>query len=275
MVRGLIAPHAGFFYSGPTAAFAYKYMSNESMKDIKRIFLLGPSHHENIPHPTKGSRHGGCALTKNHVYSTPLGDIKVDNELNHQLLKSHASSFMLMDRETDEAEHSLEMHLPYIKKMIGDLDIQLVPILVGHLSDASKTEYGEILAPFIKETSNFFIVSSDFCHWGNRFRYQYYNKDDGEIFESVKKLDIEGMKHISAINCSGFKKYLSTTENTICGRDPISVMMEAITVFNKSVSSTTKSDDKKLRFHFVYYDQSSSVKDWSDSSVSYASAILY
>lgn len=72
----------------------------------------------------------------------------------------------IMSMDVDEAEHSLEMHAPYIKKVMGDKPFQLVPIMVGSVSFESAKLYGQILAPYVADPSNLFVISSDFCHWG-------------------------------------------------------------------------------------------------------------
>ncbi len=78
-----------------------------------------------------------------------------------------------MNIKVDEAEHSLEMHLPYIKKVFGD-KIKLLPIMVGNLSLDQEKEYGSILSKYMTQDSDsLFIISSDFCHWGSDFDYMY------------------------------------------------------------------------------------------------------
>lgn len=96
-----------------------------------------------------------------------------------------------MDKKTDEDEHSIEMHLPYVAKVMEDFKDQftIVPIMVGSLSTESERLYGEILAPYLEDPSNLFVISSDFCHWGNRFHYTYYDKSCGHIYQSIEKLD--------------------------------------------------------------------------------------
>lgn len=75
-----------------------------------------------------------------------------------------------MTLSVDEDEHSLEMHAPYIKKIMDTRPFTLVPIMVGSVSyDAAKT-YGRILAPFLADPGNLFVISSDFCHWGCAFQ---------------------------------------------------------------------------------------------------------
>ena len=82
----------------------------------------------------------------------------------------------------DEAEHSLELHLPYIHRL---LQLQypgkptseyppLVPVMVGSTAPETERAFGALLVPYLADPSNAFIISSDFCHWGLRFHYTYY-----------------------------------------------------------------------------------------------------
>ena len=143
---------------------------------------MGPSHH--YPLST-------LALPQVTSYYTPLSDdpLPLDTDLISKLLKTHATKpngskvgFTTMTQSVDEEEHSIEMHLPYIHRL---LQLQypntptaqyppLVPIMVGSTSAGTEQGFGELLAPYLSDPSNAFIISSDFCHWGLRFRYTYY-----------------------------------------------------------------------------------------------------
>jgi Memo-like protein len=70
------------------------------------------------------------------------------------------------------APRSIEMHLPYVKKRMGAAPCAVVAIMVGATSESAEAKYGALLAPYLADPANFFIISSDFCHWGARFRYQ-------------------------------------------------------------------------------------------------------
>lgn len=97
-----------------------------------------------------------------------------------------------MSLNRDEQEHSIEMQLSYIAKVMspkGQNNFKIVPILVGALSNESEALYGKLLAKYLLEPGNVFVISSDFCHWGSRFNYQFYNKNWGEIYESIERLD--------------------------------------------------------------------------------------
>lgn len=248
--KAIIGPHAGFSYSGPTAAWAYKHISSEN---FKRVFLLGPSHHVYIP---------GCALPCSAEYQTPIGDISVDLETVRAL--SETSKFYQLDKDAEEDEHSLEMHLPYIRKAFEGKEIKLVPIMVGNLKESQEAEYGSILAPYLQDPQTLFVVSSDFCHWGPRFGYNPYDSSKGEIWQSIEAMDRQGMALIETQDPASFRQYLSQTKNTICGRHPISLFLS--TLQTSGLSASTK---------FVRYAQSEKVTNPRGSSVSYASSVTY
>ncbi|CAH0475902.1 unnamed protein product [Peronospora belbahrii] len=251
-IRAIIVPHAGFRYSGLTAACAYYHLLN--LERLKRVFILGPSHHFYLR---------GCAVSTAHEYETPLGNIVIDREINEKLVNS--GKFATMSMDVDEDEHSIEMHLPFIYKIMNGRQFTAVPILVGNTKSKMDEEYGKILAPYLENDENLFVISSDFCHWGPRFRYQPHDSTYGEIHEYIKYLDHQGMGFIERLDAEGFTKYLDETHNTICGRHPISLLLHSILASKKL----------KCKLKFVKYAQSSACMRRGDSSVSYASAIVY
>ncbi|RYO87772.1 hypothetical protein DL762_004062 [Monosporascus cannonballus] len=272
----VIAPHAGYSYSGPCAAWAYKCLD---LSKAKRIFVLGPSHTYYL---------SGCALTKFAKYETPFGNLTVDEAVVQELRDT--GKFQDIPSRSDVNEHSLEMHLPYIYKRITQTFSSeseyptIVPILVGDNNGPGEKEFGKLLAPYLKDPENAFVVSSDFCHWGSRFSYTAYAPEgdvqhiqslsrrttrptNPPIHESIKQIDHLAMDAIESGDHNSFVDNLKHTKNTVCGRHPIGVMMAALEVLAKEGA-----EDGKYRFKFVQYQRSSLVEDVSDSSVSYASA---
>jgi len=298
--------HAGYSYSGPCAAWAYAALD---LRGATRVFVLGPSHTYYLR---------GCALSTHAVYATPLGDLVVDREVMAELRKT--GRFKDIPRDADEDEHSLEMHLPYLYKRVQqtfadvtpDKYPTVVPILIGDNDGPQEKEFGAILAPYLRDPRNAFIVSSDFCHWGQRFGYVAYlpegkleqktNLQRGggggsssssnssrrgaggsvaapsnpPIHESIRILDKLAMDAIESGSHDAFVGNLEHTRNTVCGRHPIGVAMAALEVLGKeskeAESGGAGNDEEKRRFKFVQYQRSSLVHDVSDSSVSYASA---
>ncbi|KAH7078675.1 MEMO1 family [Paraphoma chrysanthemicola] len=274
--RAIIAPHAGYSYSGPAAAWAYK---SADWANAKRVFLLGPSHHYYLT---------GAATTGCDKYGTPLGDLIVDTALVGEIKQQW--SLETMSRSVDEEEHSLEMHLPYIYKMLtlkntafqsDPSSVPLVPIMIGNTDPSAEAHYGSLLAPYLADPSNLFVISSDFCHWGSRFRYTYYQSRDGAsatslrssskiakdwaIHESIAAVDQESMDAVESGSHREFLEQLKETGNTVCGRHPIGLFMAA-------VEKAEGLGEGKGRFKFLRYERSGLVEDVKDSSVSYCSA---
>ena len=145
---------------------------------------------------------------------------------------------------------------------MGTRPCTIVPILVGSTSAVKEELYGKLLAPFLNDPGNFFIVSSDFCHWGSRFRYTPHDTTL-PIHEYITSLDERGMDIISAQDYQGFRTYVHETNNTICGQHPIGIFLQ-IMFFS----------EMQYDVQFVHYAQSSACTSMEDSSVSYAAAIV-
>lgn len=225
---------------------------------IKRIFILGPSHHVYIP---------GCALSSVRTYDTPLYPLTIDQDIYNELKETN--HFTSMSQQVDEDEHSIEMQLPYIAKAMERCKdrFTIVPVLVGSVDAKAQRLYGGIFSKYLNDPENFFVVSSDFCHWGKRFRYTYYDETKGEIHQSIEDLDRMGMNIIEELNASKFHHYLDEYGNTICGRHPIGVLLSAVEALHRDNSNYFK-------FKFLDYRQSSRCKYTGDSSVSYAAGAL-
>lgn len=218
-----------------------------------------------------------------------MGNLVLDATTIAELRAS--AQFKDLSTSDDSAEHSLEMHLPYIyqvlKRSSNHANLPpLVPILVGATDSMAEKSFGTLLAPYLADPSNIFIVSSDFCHWGSRFSYTYYlpsgTSDPSKgvslrrneqakgipIYESISRIDKLAMTGIESGGHGTFLATLRATGNTVCGRHPIGVIMAAIEVLKREGVI----EEDKGKFHFVRYERSSEVVDSSDSSVSYASA---
>jgi MEMO1 family protein len=259
-LAGIIAPHAGYSYSGPAAGHAYAAIDPSA---YHTVFVLGPSHHVQV------SRQ--ACLTRCELLDTPLGGLAVDRGISAELLKERGPSgralFVEMDTIVDEDEHSIEMHLPYVRQVFGkdaDVDgrVRVVPVMVGALDAASGRALGAVFARWLGQPGVLFIVSTDFCHWGRRFGYEFVDGGGGEIWESIERLDRRGMAAVESGGHDGFARYIAETQNTVCGRYPIAVVLAAI----------ESSGHELFGIEFVHYEQSSKCQRKADSSVSYASA---
>lgn len=144
-----------------------------------------------------------------------------------------------------------------------------VVYIVGHVgaNSAACRALCEWLSPLFQDPSSFFVISSDFCHWGKRFGYTNYDKQIGAVWQFIQALDKSGMKAILSEDPTRFATYLKETKNTICGRHPIAMLLGAMQLYKAA---------EPLRIEFVKYAQSSRCSHPSkDSSVSYAAGVVF
>ena len=255
-LKSIIVPHAGYRFCGPTAG---KSFININPTNYDRVVILGPSHHEYFQ---------ACGLTPYDSFETPFGDVKVDTDTITKLL-GNKNLFFTLPESTDVKEHSIEMEMPFLKYIFNKKDFSLIPIMVGHNDLMTNTEIGKALYDLYEDPKTLFVVSSDFCHWGQNFGFTYYNKEYDNIWESTKDLDKQALDIISEMNSAKLDQYFKKTRNTICGRNPITIVLSIIEKYKKNHG------DKKISFDTVGYSQSNKVKSIYDSSVSYAAGVNF
>lgn len=164
--KALIVPHAGYIYSGPTAAYAYALLQE---KAIRRVVLLGPSHR--VPFY-------GLALPESEAFRTPLGDIGLDTggfdsirSLSHVDLYDAGHAF----------EHSLEVQLPFLQVVLDDF--LLLPLCVGSV----ESEYvAQVIEMLWDDAQTLLVISSDLSHY--------------HPYEVARKLDRQTIDEMLALN---------------------------------------------------------------------------
>lgn len=174
-LKALIVPHAGYVYSGPTAAFAYRHLSAINNKP-KKIILIGPSHQ--IPINT-------FVFTNLKYWLTPLGKIELLPPPKNYSINNLAFKY----------EHSLEVQLPFLQKILPSFKI--LPILINEVNEAQK------LAQFllsIIDSQTIIIVSSDLSHY---YPLKIAEKIDSETHQAILNLDIRKIKNIEACGRAG------------------------------------------------------------------------
>ena len=165
-VAAVIVPHAGYYFSGNVAASAY--MAIDAKKQYKRIFLLGPSHHEWLD--------GASVNTEADYYATPLGNVKVDHEtavfLTNTNRTNNTNNFSNTDGmdsvfryrpEAHDREHCLEVQLPFLQRMFKEVP-PIVPIVISTNDYDKLKRMSEVLEPYFTD-ENLFVISSDFSHY--------------------------------------------------------------------------------------------------------------
>lgn len=203
-VLALIAPHAGYIYSGKTAAYSYEAAQTRT---VKRVFVLGPSHHVALH---------GVALPLAMSFETPLGNLEVDKDIIEQLTTYPLFS---VQPGIHLVEHSLEMQLPFIRQTFGN--VKIVPLVVGTLNDESEVRLvAEVLKGYVAK-DDIIVVSSDFTHYGPRYDYQPFKTN---MQANIEKLDHEAFDHLAHADVSGFLSFQARTNDTICGLYPCAIL---------------------------------------------------
>lgn len=166
--KALIAPHAGYVYSGPVAATAFRRLA-PAVGAIRRVVLLGPSHR--IPFR-------GLGLAGADAFATPLGPVPVDGELT-----ARAAAFPVVSERPDAhaGEHALEVELPFLQVLFGEFS--LLPLVVG---EASGDEVAEVLEAVWGGPETAVVVSSDLSHY---LPYDEARRVDAETARAIVALE--------------------------------------------------------------------------------------
>ncbi|MBW3016988.1 AmmeMemoRadiSam system protein B [Candidatus Woesearchaeota archaeon] len=203
-ILAVIAPHAGYAYSGQTAAWAYKEIAESSLPDT--FVILGTAH---SGQPTSISFDD---------WETPISIVKNDKDFSNAL---HKKGIRHNDRYHVE-EHSIEVQLPFLQIANKDRlkDIKITPVLVNETEGVAEKIRNTARELNKKIT---IIVSADFTHYGPNYGYVPFASN---IKDSLYKLDKAAISKIIKLDVEGFHDYLKKTQATICGAKPLTVMME-------------------------------------------------
>ncbi len=164
--RALIAPHAGYVYSGPIAATAYNQLAARRAT-TRKVLLLGPSHRVAFR---------GLALSSAARFATPLGDVDVDIDACRRLLA--LPQVGVLD-EAHAQEHSLEVHLPFLRAALDDF--RLIPLVVG---DAGPADVAQVIETFWDRDDTLVVASSDLSHF---LDYETANRVDRETTLAIER----------------------------------------------------------------------------------------
>ncbi len=172
-VRAVIAPHAGYIFSGPIAGYAFKVWENIPQRP-RTIYLMGPAHYVYVP---------GIAVGKFQAFSTPLGTVPVAEELVDTLL-DHDGPF-LRANDAHLPEHCLEVELPFLQVVFTN-QMRIVPMLFGHVDPMQAVP---ILADLVRSDPNaLIVVSSDLSHYHD---YWTARRLDTSLLDAIVQGDME------------------------------------------------------------------------------------
>lgn len=145
-LKALIAPHAGYVYSGPIAASAYRLLERHRDR-IRRVVVIGPAHRVHLR---------GLAFPSVDAFETPMGEVLLDRDAIERALSSPATG---ISDDAHAMEHCIEVHLPFLQAVLTDF--LLVPILVG---DCPAEDVASVLE-LLWDDETFILVSSDLSHY--------------------------------------------------------------------------------------------------------------
>lgn len=203
-VAALIVPHAGYYFSGNVAASAYAKLDPE--RPYKRLFLLGPSHHEWLD--------GASVNTEADYYATPLGQVRVDHETAVELTADSVFSYR---PKAHDREHCLEVQLPFLQRWLKDMP-PIVPIIISTNDFEKLKKIAEALKPYFTD-ENLFVISSDFSHYPS---YGDACSVDAKTGKAVESGDVEQFIATIEANARSGIRNLATSA---CGEFSIITLM--------------------------------------------------
>ena len=256
-VAAVIVPHAGYYFSGNVAASAY--MAIDVKKLYKRIFLLGPSHHEWLD--------GASVNTEADWYATPLGRVKVDHEMAKALTTmnytddtesfsttnltnyTNSDSLFRYRAEAHDREHCLEVQLPFLQRLFARHAQEVPPIvpIVISTNDYDKLKrMAETLKPYFTD-ENLFVISSDFSHYP---KYEDACEVDAKTGKAIESGDVEEFIATINANARSGKRNLHTSA---CGEFAIITLMLML--------------DKQYEVKHLMYQNSGDIDNYDHSRV--------
>ena len=198
----LIAPHAGYIYSGKVAAYSYAMLKG---RKVERVVVIAPSHYESFPF---------VSVYDGDAYATPLGNIAVDKEfaVNLAKLSPHIQLSSRGHTPTQlQGEHALEVQLPFLQRVLGEF--KLVPIVMGEQNYETERALWVSLAKMLKGTDTLLVASSDLSHY--------------HPYDEATKIDEKTLKAIARWDYLSLSRNFESRTWEACGGGPIVAVMIA------------------------------------------------
>lgn len=202
-IRALIVPHAGYVYSGQTAAHAYRQVQG---KKIHTVIILAPSH-----------RYGftGASIYRKGGYRTPLGIVSINESIAERLCSLSGYSFL---PDAHDREHAVEVQIPFIQKTIPGASI--VPVVIGMPKKDTIQKLSRALGEMIKDDGILALASTDLSHFLPKAQANAMDKQTISLISSFKTDRI-----ISLVQNGG---------NIMCGGAGVAVLLSAVQTFNNA-----------------------------------------
>ena len=167
----IISPHAGYIYSGPVAAFAYKQL--EGMK-FSTVIIIAPSHHVSFK---------GASVYNKGAFKTPLGLVDIDVELSNKLIEENSNFYF--HEGAHRNEHSLEIQLPFLQRILGEF--KMVPVVMWDRSFKNCKSLADTITKIAKNNT-LIVASTDLSHY---YPQQRAIELDKIVIDGIQSLDPE------------------------------------------------------------------------------------
>ncbi len=196
-IVGLVAPHAGYAYSGQVAAHAYKLIRNTP---YEKVIVISPSHRMHFD---------GVALWRGAGYETPLGVVPVDQDLAESLLQADGPVAEIPAAHA--GEHSLEIQLPFLQVALGEFSF--VPLVMGTQDERTCRRLAEVITGAVAGLRTLVVGSSDLSHFHSH--------------SEAVRLDSVVLDHLKNFNPDGLLRDLARRSCEACGGGPAAATMMA------------------------------------------------
>jgi len=195
-IFGLIAPHAGYVYSGPVAGYAYREVAGQSY-DL--VVIIAPSHFAPL---------NGVSILDKDAYRTPLGDVPIDRETAKLLIES--TEWIKYDPTLYAREHSLEVQLPFLQKTL-EPGFRILPVVMGNPSPALAKALADVLSDTVRGKRVLYVASSDMSHY--------------HAYDSAAAMDRKTLGYIESGRMETLVKECSAGRSEMCGLGPVQVIL--------------------------------------------------
>jgi AmmeMemoRadiSam system protein B len=245
---GVVAPHAGYFFSGACASHTYYKISQSKKPDV--FVILGINH----------SGIGKAIATSLYTWETPLGDIEIDKDFTNALVQNN---IVEIDESANQYEHSIEVQLPFLQFLFKDF--KFCPICLQSLSFEECEKVANEIMKAKEETKKSILViaSSDFTHYGYSYGYLPFSGSIDEVKEKLYELDRNAIDTILKLDAKKFYEMVVKKEMTICGFVPITILI----LLSKKLGA-------KNAELLKYYTSGDVIGDYGNA-VGYASIAIY
>jgi hypothetical protein len=196
-IKGIIAPHAAYVYSGEVAAYSYKLIQG---KNYETVIIIAPTHNYGFY---------GCSIYPYGYYKTPLGYVKIDEVLAKEIMKNSGFDYI---PKIHIPEHSIEVQIPFIQKVLPAAKI--VPIIMGYQRKNTIKKLAKALTNSIRGKKVLIIASTDMSH--------YHSK------KKANQIDQNTISLLKAYKCGTLIRKIERGAGIMCGGGPVVSMLLAI-----------------------------------------------